>query len=458
MLFRRTLPPFMSKPSLSVSSLVLRARQLETEAIQCLAHRVELVDAMGQCIDALQRERGASSIYLASGGQRFADERQAAVSEAQPAEARVRAMFERQLASASGASPRLLSLMAWVLLDLDALPELRQRIAQHQLTAQDSIVAFSRLIGSQVEMVFHLADAALHPAVSRQLVALVHLLQGKELAGQERALGGQLFASGQRDDEQQQRIVHLIEAQERSLAVFEEFADPAQAESWQQAQLTPNAAQIERLRRTLCSTSTRAVLDPAQTELWFQTTSQRISQMWQMEVALVDALQLDCQQQIEASKAQLQDARELLDQLKQNPPAHTHAVERFFSAGGADLTPPVLAPLADAADAGRGQTTPATSATPTDSPLVELLQAQSERMAQMEAELESAKRALNDRKVIERAKGALMSRLGLTEEAAYRALQKAAMDHNKRLVDVAKAALALPDLAFAAGGRSPTGR
>ena len=34
------------------------------------------------------------------------------------------------------------------------------------------------------------------------------------------------------------------------------------------------------------------------------------------------------------------------------------------------------------------------------------------------------------------------------EEAAYRALQKAAMDHNKRLVDVAEAALALPDLAF----------
>ena len=81
--------------------------------------------------------------------------------------------------------------------------------------------------------------------------------------------------------------------------------------------------------------------------------------------------------------------------------------------------------------------------------MVELLQAQSSRLASMEAELESAKRALNERKVIERAKGALMSRLGLSEEAAYRTLQKAAMDHNKRLVDVAEATLALPDIAFA---------
>ena len=43
-----------------------------------------------------------------------------------------------------------------------------------------------------------------------------------------------------------------------------------------------------------------------------------------------------------------------------------------------------------------------------------------------------------------------MSRLGLTEEAAFRALQKSAMDHNRRLLDVAEATLALPDLAFAA--------
>ena len=83
------------------------------------------------------------------------------------------------------------------------------------------------------------------------------------------------------------------------------------------------------------------------------------------------------------------------------------------------------------------------------SSLLELLHAQSSRLAKMEAELDAARRTLHERKVIERAKGALMSRLGLSEEAAYRALQKAAMDHNKRLVDVAEATLALPDLAFA---------
>src|SRR5690606_7493526 len=99
------------------------------------------------------------------------------------------------------------------------------------------------------------------------------------------------------------------------------------------------------------------------------------------------------------------------------------------------------------------------AASPAPSPgapasLVDLVQAQAARLAQMEAELEAARRTLQDRKVIERAKGALMSRLGLSEEAAFRMLQKASMDHNRRLVDVAEATLALPDIAFAPGGEA----
>jgi AmiR/NasT family two-component response regulator len=47
-----------------------------------------------------------------------------------------------------------------------------------------------------------------------------------------------------------------------------------------------------------------------------------------------------------------------------------------------------------------------------------------------------------------------MNRLGLSEDAAYRALQKAAMDHNKRLLDVAEATLAISDIAL---GAAPAG-
>jgi response regulator NasT len=51
------------------------------------------------------------------------------------------------------------------------------------------------------------------------------------------------------------------------------------------------------------------------------------------------------------------------------------------------------------------------------------------------------KQSLEGRKVIERAKGTLMARLGLTEDEAFRRLRRAAMDSRRPMVDIAKALL-----------------
>jgi len=433
---------------LSVSHLVLRAKQLEIESVRHLAARVELADVIGQLIHALQRERGATSIYLASSGQRFATERLAAVTQAEPIEVALRALFAEQLAPEQGGTARMLSLIAWVLLDLDTLAERRRQIEQRTPTAHDAVAAFSRLIAGLLELIFHVADAAMHPGISRLLVALVHLVQGKEAAGQERAVGAQLFASGACDEAQQQRVIHLIDAQERSLQVFDAFAEAALRARWQQHQLTPNVAQLERLRRTLCTAKLGAALDTRLSDSWFDVTSQRITEMWQVQAELVQCLRQSCETQIQAAQQDLLDSEGLLQQLRNNPPPHTHAVDRFFNAPGQPDAAPVLPALVD----GAGMPANNAAARPdeaTVSSLVDLLQTQSARLASMEVELDTARRALHERKVIERAKGVLMSRLGLTEEAAFRALQKTSMDHNRKLLDVAEATLSLPDLAFA---------
>ena len=57
----------------------------------------------------------------------------------------------------------------------------------------------------------------------------------------------------------------------------------------------------------------------------------------------------------------------------------------------------------------------------------------------MRTELETTKRALEERKVIDRAKGLVMKAKGLGEDEAYALLRKTAMDQNKRVADVAQA-------------------
>jgi response regulator NasT len=54
-------------------------------------------------------------------------------------------------------------------------------------------------------------------------------------------------------------------------------------------------------------------------------------------------------------------------------------------------------------------------------------------------ELERANQALEERKVVERAKGILMNERGLNEADAYSLLRTAAMNENRRIVDVARA-------------------
>src|SRR5688572_22371612 len=56
-------------------------------------------------------------------------------------------------------------------------------------------------------------------------------------------------------------------------------------------------------------------------------------------------------------------------------------------------------------------------------------------------ELDRARAELDERKLIERAKGILMRERGLSEEAAYGLLRRAAMNENRRLAEVAQSIL-----------------
>jgi response regulator NasT len=59
-------------------------------------------------------------------------------------------------------------------------------------------------------------------------------------------------------------------------------------------------------------------------------------------------------------------------------------------------------------------------------------------VASLHRELDQAKSALADRKVIEQAKGIIMKRKGLGEDQAYGLLRQTAMNQNRKVVEVAR--------------------
>lgn len=78
-----------------------------------------------------------------------------------------------------------------------------------------------------------------------------------------------------------------------------------------------------------------------------------------------------------------------------------------------------------------------------------ILDAAMERFIQfreLEQDLEQARSKLEDRKVIERAKGIVMEKQGISESNAYQAMRKLAMRKNKKLSEIAEGILATAEL------------
>ena len=67
-------------------------------------------------------------------------------------------------------------------------------------------------------------------------------------------------------------------------------------------------------------------------------------------------------------------------------------------------------------------------------------------VARLRSELAATKAALEERKVVDRAKGMLMKAKGIGEDEAYALLRRTAMDQGKKLVEVAAALITAAEL------------
>lgn len=390
------------------------SRASEIASLQRLLRTGQQITAVSELIHALQRERGASNIWLCSDGRLFGDE----------LEARAAAVADRQRAVIAALPPaeaqpgysRFCMLIAAALQALEALPLLRQQVRDRALEQVRAMDAFSHIIRTLLNLVFEAADTASEPDISRALIALFSFMQGKELAGQERATGSAGFAAGTFSAAQRQRLQGLIDAQEQSFATFSQFADADSLARWQQ--MADAGSQIERLRRIACTGAPYAEEGVLQ---WFTLLSERLDKMKQIEDGLCAALMAGCARAIAA--AQQAETRA--------PAPDADASFSLYVAGaswleGHDAT---LDSSGIAPQLGRS--------------VLSLIREQAQRLQAQSNELATMRATLNERKVIDQAKHWLMQQHGLSEQDAWQRLRKSAMNQNKRMLDIAQAILAV---------------
>lgn len=79
-------------------------------------------------------------------------------------------------------------------------------------------------------------------------------------------------------------------------------------------------------------------------------------------------------------------------------------------------------------------------------PIMEVAIARFQEFQGLKNELAKTKSDLADRKLIDKAKGMIMAQRKCSEDEAYKALRKLAMDRNEKLVDVAKSVIEVAKL------------
>lgn len=405
---------------------MLAARRSELLRLEDLSQTCALVTRISQLVHALQKERGYSNLYLSSQATHLCARLESLSQAAASLEQELRAALEQidQDGLGAGEKTRLFTRIAHALHLLDELPALRRRVLERRTSAQDATATLARLIGSLLAVVFEAADSAVDPDITRCLVALFNFMQGKELAGQERALGVAGFACGYFTEEQLERLNHLQECQERSFSTFSRFASPAAMQQWQSLCTSASNLQACRLREIARSTHAEAKLDTQLGELWFELHTQRIDLMQGIESHLEQELLQRCQLGMQRIRQELHSHRRVLENLSDLQFHEEQA--RLFSVHSSELD----SPPADGLGGNLARST------------LDLLQQQAQRLQLMQDELREARQALEERKLIERAKQLLIRQQGFSESDAYAWLRQAAMNQGLQLEEVAQRLLA----------------
>jgi Nitrate and nitrite sensing/ANTAR domain len=422
-----------SRSNRATEQFLLAAKRAEIHALQNLADTCQVVSCVSNLIHQVQRERGVSNVYLASGGEHFHEQRLAQAGATLQAEQELQAMLEQHYLKENlmESSPRLLSSAAFVMQGMDELTLLRERVENLKVEPAQMTKAFSHLVAGLLSVIFEAADSAGEPAISRALVALFNFMQGKEYAGQERAWAASGFAREFFDEDLKERLENLKIAQERSFEIFGQFAETEQKQQWSEIEGSEDFREVDRLRAVIGKINKPDQISSNISEIWYEVATKRIDAMRRLESALTENLLRLSGERIDIARSKLRDHRGRLESLSLH--ATTTTPLSMLLDFDAPITPWLGAvENAEPVVAGSRMEVPAARS------VYDLLREQAEHLKQIGEDLDEARRVLTERKLVEQAKGLLMKTLGLSEEMAYRRMQQKAMKSNLRLAEVSE--------------------
>ena len=233
----------------------------------------------------LQRERGASAVFIGSKGQRLQQELPQQRRETDSA----RDAFLKTVQSGEFAKRKdaLGDTIRTGVARLDELDSKRAAISNLSINGLQSNAYFTAAIAPLIDAIGRIVSLSDELSVTQALTTFYDLAQAKEAAGQERAAGAVGFTHDKVDAEQYAMFMGITSEENSYFRSFDVFATRADRELLARTVTGPDVEEVIALRKRLLSTPIGSSLGGVAGDHWFKITTARIDLMKQVENQIV---------------------------------------------------------------------------------------------------------------------------------------------------------------------------
>jgi methyl-accepting chemotaxis protein len=278
-------------PSLGLAlaaASVVAGKQATVADMQTLSGLTQLATKVSGLVHEMQRERGASAVFLGSKGAQLQRElpEQRKLTDAKRQELEV-ALKSFDAATIGGSLAEILGDAAQ---RVGKLGDVRGQVDGLKIPAVDSNVYFTTTILRLLDVGVEISQLVTDARVARSLSAYVSFTQAKERAGEERANGAPSFAAGRFDITAYRRFVGTVADEDTYFRLFASYATADDRAFLARTVSGEPVSEVERMRKVALETAPGEGLGGIEGAYWYKMTTARIDLMKRVEDHLAQGL------------------------------------------------------------------------------------------------------------------------------------------------------------------------
>ncbi len=252
---------------------------------------IALTSVSAQLNDLLheqQIERGKTSIFIASGGKKFAQALKIQRLATDVEKGKLRTYLKNSDLGYS--SPKFDAAFISLLSEVDAMENIRSQVDSLSITKADAVAYYTNLNAMNINFIDYIGMVSFDPEIVTRYVGYVSLLRSKEYIGIEKALVSAGLSANKFSPAYIIEFNEIIKTQDTYNKLFLSRATSGQIEDFNEIMASDLIKNIKTMRKTILNGGVKGELNGLDMETWFAAINSKMDQYRNLEDTVAEAL------------------------------------------------------------------------------------------------------------------------------------------------------------------------